>query len=99
MAKLYICTIFAIIFCMLLETVKALDDIPELILEETEYGYIIINWEDTRIEDKFPPQGETHTPPILNPPPQNKAFRQSKTVVAKAKKLIRKKLSGGSKKD
>jgi len=29
-------------------------DIPELILEETEGGYIIVNWEDTRTEDELP---------------------------------------------
>jgi len=33
-------------------SIYAQADIPELILEETEGGYIIENWEDTRVEDE-----------------------------------------------
>jgi len=33
-------------------SIYAQADIPELILEETEGGYIIVNWEDTRTEDE-----------------------------------------------
>ncbi len=68
---------------MFSENAKAQTDIPELILEETEYGYIIINWEDTRIEDDFPPQGEQQIPPIINPPPtsdQNEVSSSSSSV-------------------
>jgi len=50
--------IFAFACFFLFSTqVKAQDDIPELILEETEGGYIIVNWEDTRVEDEEPQQG------------------------------------------
>jgi len=56
MNKLFI--IFAIAcLCFFSTQVKAQDDIPELILEETEDGYIIVNWEDTRVEDEEPQQG------------------------------------------
>ncbi len=45
--------------------VKAQADIPELILEETEDGYIIVNWEDTRVEDEEPQQGGSQIPELI----------------------------------
>ena len=37
---------------------QAQADIPELILEETEGGWIIENWEDTGVEDQLPEEQE-----------------------------------------
>jgi len=37
---------------------QAQADIPELILEETEGGWIIENWEDTGVEDQLPEEEE-----------------------------------------
>ena len=65
MNKSSLSLIFTIAFCFLASSVHAQADIPELILEETEGGYIIVNWEDTRVEDEFPQQGDNNDIPEL----------------------------------
>ena len=75
---------------MFSETANAQDDLPELILEETEDGYIIVNWEDTRVEDEESQQGGSQTPPIVVTPSKGKTKKnKTKKVVAKVKKIIR----------
>ncbi len=89
----FIATIFALIFCFFTETANAQDDLPELILEETEDGYIIVNWEDTRVEDEEQQQGENQTPPVVVTPAKGKTSKnkskKTKKVVGKVKKIIR----------
>ncbi len=64
MNKLILIFAFACFFFFSAQ-VKAQNDIPELILEETEDGYIIVNWEDTRVEDEEPQQGGDQIPELI----------------------------------
>jgi len=65
MNKSSLAIIFTIAFCLFVSSVRSQDDIPELILEETEGGYIIVNWEDTRVEDEEPQQGGNEIPELI----------------------------------
>jgi len=65
MNKSSLALIFTLALCFLFSSVRSQNDIPELILEETEDGYIIVNWEDTRVEDEEPQQGGDQIPELI----------------------------------
>jgi len=62
MTKLSVFLIAFIALSTLSFSVSAQDDV-ELILEEVEGGYIIINWEDTKVYDEAPE--EYPAPPVV----------------------------------